>query len=178
VYYIPGLLEDAKRFRGKQMEIDLKIPDKVKANKIAQLFEAAGSKTELTDQGLHLSGSLARIVAASLGDADSLFHNRSEEITTRYGYNEREVLYNWWLGLKALEKELTRQKHFQDAKFVAKVLAKAVECSYNYYQIEPLDISDKVIMVILSLIFYVVYTIWLGYGILYLLAGLGFQLEG
>ena len=66
---------------------------------------------------------------------------------------------------------------FKEAKIVAAVQAKAIETAYNYYGIAPQKISDKMGIVLFSLIFYVVYTMWYGYGILFLMEGMGLQLE-
>lgn len=177
VYYIPGLLEEAESYGGKVLSVNLRIADESGATGVALLAGRAGLKTDLSGTEVKVTGSLGDLLTASLEDADALFHNRAERLVQKYGINEREVLYNWWLGLTALEKELTRQKRFQDAKLVSTVLKKAVECSYNYYRIEAVNISEQVMLVILSLIFYVIYTVWFGFSIMYILAGLGFQLE-
>jgi hypothetical protein len=52
-----------------------------------------------------------------------------------------------------------------------------VECAYNYYGIEPWKVSDRIGLVLFSLIFYVVYTVWYGYAIIFLLEGWGFTLS-
>ena len=86
-------------------------------------------------------------------------------------------MFNWWNALKAVDKDLGRQKHFNEAKIVSTVQEKAVEPSYNYYTIEPEKISDRLSVVIFSLIFYVAYTLWYGFAILYLFEGWGLKLE-
>ena len=54
---------------------------------------------------------------------------------------------------------------------------RAVETVYNYYGIEPQRISDRFGIVILSLVFYVVYTVWYGFAIMYLFEGWGIKLS-
>jgi len=56
-------------------------------------------------------------------------------------------------------------------------MKKGVECSYNYYGIDPQQISDRLGIVVFSLVFYVLYTVWYGFAILYLFQGLGLKLE-
>jgi hypothetical protein len=56
------------------------------------------------------------------------------------------------------------------------VVKKAVEPSYNYYRIEPQNIGDRWVVVIFSLIFYVVYTLWYGFSIMYIFEGWGMKL--
>ena len=70
-----------------------------------------------------------------------------------------------------------KQKQFQEAKTVDLVVKKVVEPSYNYYGIEPQKISDRVFIVFFSLVFYVVYTLWYGFAVMYLFEGWGMKLE-
>ena len=51
-----------------------------------------------------------------------------------------------------------------------------MECAYNYYGIEAQEIRNRWGTVLFSLVFYVLYTIWYGYGIMYIFEGLGFEL--
>ena len=52
-----------------------------------------------------------------------------------------------------------------------------MESSFNYYGIEPQKITDRMIIVIISLVFYVVYTLWYGFAILFIMEGWGLKLE-
>lgn len=76
-----------------------------------------------------------------------------------------------------MEKELKNQKKFKEAKIVSTIKKKAVETSYNYFQIQPQRISDRYGIVIFSLIFYVLYTLWYGFSIMFLFEGWGLRLE-
>ena len=87
------------------------------------------------------------------------------------------ALYNWWSALKAMDFDLKKQKKFNSAKMAELVNKKAVETAYNYYGIEGQKISERIGVVIFSLIFYVIYTLWYGFGIMYLFEGSGFRLE-
>ena len=97
--------------------------------------------------------------------------------TTKYGYDERRVLFNWWQALKAMDKELGKQKLFKEAKIITLVKKKAVETSYNYYGVEPKKITDSPGVVIFSLVFYVIYTLWYGFAIMYMFEGWGLRLS-
>ncbi|MBU4345679.1 MAG: hypothetical protein KKC73_09740, partial [Proteobacteria bacterium] len=66
---------------------------------------------------------------------------------------------------------------FKEAKVVALAIKKVVETSYNYYKIVPEKIGNKVGIVIFSLVFYVVYTLWYGFAILFMFEGWGLRLE-
>ena len=75
-----------------------------------------------------------------------------------------------------MDKDLKKQKKFKEAKVVALVVKKAVESSYNYYKIEPQKIRDRWGVVLFSLIFYVLYTLWYGFAIMFMFEGWGMAL--
>ena len=79
--------------------------------------------------------------------------------------------------LSSEEKHLKEQKKFKEAKVIDTISAKAVETAYNYYGINPKSITDKLGVVIFSLVFYVVYTLWYGFSILFMFEGYGLRLE-
>ena len=76
-----------------------------------------------------------------------------------------------------MDEDLKRQNRFAEAAFVVKVKKKAVECAYNYYGVEPTRISDRLGLVLFSLVLYVVYTVWYGYAIIFMLEGWGLNLS-
>jgi len=175
-YYIPGLIEENKEYTGRTVNLTLTMADERQAGETRDLFVKSGAQAGRSGNVLNITGDLGAILTNCLKDADLLFANEGEKLRQKYGINERQVLYNWWQAFKEADKSLNREKKFDEAKFIAKVSKKAVECSYNYYQIEPQDISDKYGLVIFSLVFYVVYTLWYGFGIMILLEGIGMQL--
>ncbi len=177
VYYIPALQEEMQSHTISPVNVSIELDTEQQAAEVSDIIAFSGAQVSLSGSTLTVSGKLTDILSNALEDSDFLFHNQVDEIYEKYGYHGRKVLYNWWIALKSLDKELTRLKRFQDAKIVSTVLKKGVECSYNYYRIEPLNISDEVLMVVLSLVFYVIYTVWFGFAIMYLLMGLGFRLE-
>jgi len=176
-YYIPRLKGEAGEFSGRSITLTLNLADERQAGEIRPLFEKGGAGVEVSGKVLKISGDLAAIIANALADADDMFANNGGKVAGKYGYNEKRVLYNWWLALNAADRDLKKQKKFYEAKFLANVQQKAVECAYNYYQIEPQRISDKYGLVIFSLVFYVAYTLWYGFAIMNLFEGLGLRLE-
>lgn len=176
-YYIPKLKEEAGALSGRSVTLTLNLADERRALEIQPLFEKGGVDVVRSGEDLKISGDLAAILLNCLADADDMFANKGDKVAQKYGYGEKQVLYNWWLALNAAERDLKKQKKFGEAKFIATVQQKAVECSYNYYRIEPQNISDKYGLVIFSLVFYVVYTLWYGFAVMNLFEGLGLKLE-
>ena len=175
--YIPKVKEETDTFKGNTVNIALKMADENQAQLTAALFTNAGATAEVSGTQLDVSGDLGNILANCLEDSKSMYNNDGTTVSSKYGYNERQVLYNWHTALKAADKDLKKQKLFKEAKVVALVIKKVVETSYNYYTIEPQKITDRMGIVIFSLVFYVVYTLWYGFAILFMFEGWGLRLE-
>ncbi len=176
-YYIPKVKEEAGKFAGKSIAVTLSMTDEKQAEQTALLFKKGGAATTVTGASLQITGDSGKILENALADADDMYNNDGKEVSLKYGYNERQVLFNWWKAFKEMDKGLKKQKQFKEAKIVALVVKKAIEPSYNYYQIEPQKISDRFGIVIFSLVFYVIYTLWYGFAIMYMFEGWGLRLE-
>ncbi len=176
-YYIPDLAQQNEALKGKEVAVTINASSAKQAERTAMLLGKAGAASEADGNLITLKGDLGSILSAALKDADLLFHNQSEDLQAKYGFEGREVLYNWWNALKGMDRELKKQKQFDNAKFVATVQAKAVEVAFNFYNIEPQKITDKVGIVLFALVFYVIYTLWFGFSIMYLFEGWGMELE-
>ena len=176
-YYIPKLKEDAKAFNGSAVEMSFAMANPAQAQQTAQLFMKSGAMVNASEAKLKVSGDLGKILENCLADSDALYNNDGKGLAAKYGYNERQALYNWWQAFKGVEKDLNNQKKFKEAKAVANISKKAVETSYNYYTIEPQSIMDRLGVVIFSLVFYVIYTLWYGFAILFMFEGWGMKLE-
>ncbi len=176
-YYIPKVKKQTDTFSGKSVSVVIEMADEAQAQQTSSLFMKGGALVNVSGTRLTVEGDLGKILENCLADADSMYINDGQAISSKYGYSERLVLFNWWKALKAMDKDLKKQKEFEAAKTVALVVKKAVECSYNYYKIEPQKISDRVGVVFFSLVFYVVYTLWYGFAIMFMFEGWGLRLE-
>jgi hypothetical protein len=176
-YYIPKVKAETDTFAGKSVSTTIEMKDESQTQQTAALFMKGGALVNISGNQLKIEGDLGKILENCLADADRMYMNDGQTISSKYGYNEKQVVYNWWQALKALNKDLTKQKQFKAASAVDMVATKAVETSYNYYQIEPQKISDRAFLVIFSLVFYVVYTLWYGFAIMFMFEGWGMRLE-
>jgi len=175
-YYIPTVREEVSPFKGKAVQASFQMADPNQAKQTAMLFEAGDASVTVNGTGLKISGDLGRILENCLADADHMYFNRGEKVSDKYGYDARRVLFNWWKACKGMDKSFSRQKEFKAAKIVSLVAKKAVETSYNYYGIQPQKITDRMGVVIFSLVFYVVYTLWYGFAIMFMFEGWGMRL--
>lgn len=176
-YTIPQLKEKANKFMGNTVNATLAMKDNEQAEKTAFLLKKAGMSVIISEFELKVTGDFGKILIHCLGDADLMYHNDGRALAAKYNYNEREVMYNWWVALKAMDRDLKKQKKFQESKTIGEVSKKGVELSYNYYKVEPQKLVDRLGVVIFSLFFYVAYTLWYGFSILFMFEGWGMKLE-
>jgi len=176
-YYIPKVKEQTDTFKGKSISVTLTMTDKAQAQQSAPLFKAGGANVTVKEAELKVTGDLGRILENCLADSDAMYKNEGQKVSKKYGYDERRVLFNWWEAANAMDKDLKKQKLFKEAKVVALVVKKAVESSYNYYKIEPQKIGDRLGIVVFSLVFYVIYTLWYGFAVMFMFEGWGMKLE-
>jgi hypothetical protein len=176
-YYIPKLKKEVKKFSGNSVNLNLAMADDEQAKQIVSLFEKSGATAKVSGSTIQVSGDLGRILENCLVDADHMYLNDGQKVSGKYGYDEKRVLFNWWNAFEVMDKDLKKQKLFKEVKLVTTIKKKAVESSYNYYKIEPQRISERYGIVIFSLIFYVVYTLWYGFAIMFMFEGWGMKLE-
>lgn len=177
-YYIDAVREDTQSMEAPDnLTLTLKMKSDKQAEETIRLFIKAGAQVSQDGATLTVSGNIQKILAICLDDAQAMYDNDGAMISGRYGYNERAVLYNWHTALKAMDFDLKQQNQFTVAKKVDIVAKRAVETAYNYYGIQGQKISERAGVVAFSLIFYVVYTLWYGFGIMYMFEGVGMRLE-
>ena len=176
-YYIPAMREKAAGFDGEALAVTLELADQAQAENAAKLFQQAGAAVKVNGNELAVDGGLGRVLASAVDDADAMYNNDGSKVAERYGMDERLATYTWWRSLQALDKALKKQKAFQAAAAVDVIGKRAVETAYNYYGVEAQSIGDRFGMVIFSLAFYVIYTLWYGYAILFMFEGWGLRLS-
>jgi hypothetical protein len=176
-YYIPKVKNEIDTFAGTSVNVTIAMADEGQTQQTSVLLMKGDALVNISGTQLKIEGDLAKILSNCLADADNMYTNDGQTVAAKYGYDERQVLFNWWQALKALNKGLTKQKQFKAASAVDMVATKAVETSYNYYRIEPQKISDRFGVILFSLAFYVIYTLWYGFSIMFMFEGWGMKLE-
>jgi len=184
-YQIPKLKKEVEKYKGKVLDvvIDAKKPtDKPgdadnRAERIAKVFTINGAKAEIQGSKVHIIGDFGAIMAAALEDSDQMYHNNGDYIKKKYGVEDdekmKQMFRQWHNAFTGIHKQLTLQKKVNEADFIKKVITAAIEPAYNFYGIDAVKISEKAGLAAGFLVFYVLYTIWYGYGVLYLFEGLG-----
>ncbi len=175
-YFIPAALTNSEKYAGKMIDVTVTLADEKQATDTAQLFKASGAEVSVSGKDLVVKGDLGRIMKASLEDADRMFQNNGKQLSDKYGMSAKQVLLNWWTAFKGMTKDLTTQKDFKQAKAIATIQTKALEPAYNYDGVDAGDYKANFFLLIAALIFYVIYTLWYGFGIMYLFEGFGLKI--
>lgn len=175
-YFIPKAIEDSDAYAGKMLKVTIKVSSDTQAEETAKLFAAGGAKVDIAGSELTIAGEIGDIMKNCLADADLLFNNNGDPLVEKYGYDAKQVVFNWWAAFNSISKALTSQKDFTAAKSFGNIQKKALEPAYNYYGVNSEKWQANVGMVLASLAFYVFYTLWYGFGLMYLFEGLGLRI--
>jgi len=174
--YFPKVHHLVEEHQGEAVAVTLKMETPVDAETAATLLEGPAETVTVSGTEVSVSGQLETLLNACLTDAEAMYENQGAVIAERYGMHEKIALHGWWKVLGAMEKDFNRQKQFAAAKLADTVKKKTVECAYNYYGIALQSIKERWGIVLFSLVFYVVYTIWYGYAVMFLFEGMGYEL--
>jgi len=176
-YYIPAMQKEAAALNGNKATLTLSFAKEAQAKQIGDMLMKSGAMVNIGGKDVKASGDLGQILASCLSDAEAMYHNKGKVLTDKYGIDERLATYNWYQAIKAMEKNLNDQKMFAASKVAVNVGKKAVETVYNYYGVQPQKIMDRAGVVLFSLVFYVIYTLWYGFAIMFMFEGWGLKLE-
>ncbi len=178
-YQIPDLINQAEEKTGTELNATVKADDPEQAQTIAAMFDRIGAKAEVTEEvKVNISGDYGLITKAILQDSDQGFSNNAAYFENKYGLDAKEALYTWWLSLDKIYKDLQARGEFEASKFINDVKVKGPEPGYNYFGIEGRPISEATGIATFAMVFYIFYTVLLGYAIYFLFEGVGILASG
>ncbi len=176
-YYIDRQMEKVGKYKGQTFATTMTMKSVDEAATTAKLFNTNNIPAEVNDVKVSISGDFGAMLTIMLEDADLMYKNDGPAITAKYGIAPRKALNSWYKSLGAMEKDLNKAKKFEQAKVVKNAMTKAIEPAYNYYLVEAKPVKAEIGLLTFALVFYVVYTVWYGFGVLFLFEGLGIRLE-
>ncbi len=175
-YFIPETLKSSDNYAGQMIDVKIKMDNDKQAINTAKLFQVSGLEATASGKEVAVKGDMSLMLKSALADADQMFHNDGAPVAAKYGYSEKEALYNWWSAFKAIDKSLTAQENFKEAKAFSSVRSKVLEPAYNYYGVSASNYRDNIGLIVAALLFYVFYTVWYGFGLMWLFEGLGLKI--
>jgi hypothetical protein len=175
-YFIPKAMKDSEKFAGKMIDVKVAMTDDKQAADTAKLLEVNGAKATVSGKDVVVKADMGLLMKGSLADADFMFKNDGKPVAQKYGYSEKQAMYNWHSLFKKIGTDLTKQQKFDEAKSFANVQKKALEPAYNYYGVDAKNWNENLALIIFALAFYVFYTLWYGFGLMWLFEGLGLKI--
>lgn len=175
--HIADMRKLAQTMVGTPFVAEIKMTDPAQAKETETLYSLAGAQSEVAGPNLKISGDLGQVLLKAVDDADGLFNEQGGKLEAQYHYDPKKVLKNWWYSFNKLAAAMTKQNKFDLAKAIAQVQTRALEPGYNFAGIAPYKVSDKAFLLGIMLVFYVFYTLFYGFGIYELFAGLGLRME-
>lgn len=175
------LIEDAQTIAdgqiGKNINVTVKAPSPEDAVKWGKLYSVAGATVTVKESSVAIEGDFGKILGAVVADSDFMYNNDSKSLETKYGYDGREATNNWNNSLVKIDASMKTKAQFQQKFDLLKVQQKALEPAYNYYGVEIKKVSDYKATLGLLLCFYLIYTVWYGFGLFYLFDGMGITIR-
>lgn len=178
--FIPDEKEKAAAFAGQTFEAGLTYKDAALAQQAALVLGTTGLNVNLESNRIALSGDFGQLLDQALQDADLMYNNNGQALRDKYqGIDEKTAIYAWHNTMGALGKSFEKAGGDKIAMMNAtqSLSSKVLEPAYNYYQVERKPVRQNLPLLIFALVFYVVYTCWYGFGILYFFESLGVKLD-
>jgi len=163
----------AASLKGTNIDLTIKASSAADAIKWGKLYTVSGAAVTIKDTSLTIKGDFGQILSSVVVDSDSMYKNDAKTVETKYGYNAREATNNWNNSLKKIDAALKAKSQFAEEIILSKVVQKALEPGYNYYGVEIKKVVDNKASLAFLLSFYLLYTVWYGFGLYYLFNGLG-----
>ncbi len=167
----------ATPFKGQTMSIEITLKDAETAKRAEALFTKAGATVEVTGTTLKINGDLGQVMLAAVDDSEAMFNNQDAQVKARYDFDPKKVLRTWWTSFRELDTALKLQHKFREARVVNEIVFRAIEPGYNFFGISAELVRDNIPLLTFLLVFYVIYTLWYGYGVFELFEGLGLGAE-
>jgi hypothetical protein len=175
-YFIPDALRLAQKFEGTTVDFGTHSRWPGDNARIAQVLQANRfSATLLEDGRVRIKGDLGLMGKCASLDADLLFKARESDLRAKYGGNENEAIYYWWVAFEGLTRRFIQEDRSSEADFTRFLTTRVLEPAYNFAGIEPRSIGENIWTVAFFLAFYLLYTLLYGFSILFLFEGLGIQ---
>lgn len=172
-YAIPGVQSKVKNFNGKTFDTAISVKSQEEADRVTKLFSTADGKVTVDGQKVKVSGDLGKFATVALADADLEYKNNGAQIKDKYGMESREAVYYWWTLFNSLSAQYKVENKASELSFTNSVLTKALEPAYNFENINSANVRERSGITTFMLVFYVIYTVWYGFAIMYLFEGLG-----
>jgi hypothetical protein len=182
-YFIPAVQKQLSSVEGKNVTLTVKVKEAdVKLIPVMlENLKKAGAEASADGAAVTYSGDLGKILTLALADADDMFKDNGQSVLDRHGVTEKgaekAITKAWWAVFDASIKPLQKQKLIEEATVVGNVNKRGLEPGYNFYGIPSEKVTDNIVPLAGLLMFYVLYTMWYGFAIFDMFAGIGLSMS-
>lgn len=175
-YFIPEVREEISTVAGEHISVNVSLPAPLRYGAV-RVLKKVGAEAYFDKGRLVYQGDLSVILAAATFVGDSLYKNDTKAVEEAYRMPALHCSKSWWYVLKPAIQDLQRQGRIKEAKVVDTVLRKALEPGNNFYSVEIAKVEEHILLVVAMLAFYIIYTLWYGFGIFQLFEGVGLSMS-
>ena len=177
-WFIPEIAPRAAAMTGKEIEVAVPVANAASAAAVVRLFTTNGAAAAETAGGMvRVKADFGKLLGAVLGDCEAIYHDRPESVRIKYGMDGYAALARWWDALHPMIKEFQKMKRIPEAQLVDLVIRKGIEPAYNFRGIEAGSVKQEFAIMIALLVFYIFYTLWYGFAVFELFAGIGLTMK-
>ncbi len=175
-YFVPQVRESVQEVKGRAVSVSVPLKHEL-GEAMVRAYESIGAEARIEGQRLLVRGDLGAILDAVTDVGDRLYFNDTKTVEGRFHQPALLVARAFWHSLNPAIKALQRQGRIEDAKVVDQVLRRVLEPGNNFYSVPVARVSDHVLLIVVMLAFYIIYTLWYGFGIMELFQGIGLSLH-
>lgn len=175
-YFVPAVRENVSTVMGKSVKMDVALNHEM-AESMVKVYASCGARAHINGNRLIIMGDLGAILSAATDVGDRLYFNDTKTIESKYKQPALLVSRCFWYTLNPGIKDLQRQGMIAEAKVVDQVLRRALEPGNNFFSVPVAKVSDHIFLIVVMLMFYIIYTLWYGFGIMEIFQGIGLSLH-
>ncbi len=163
--------------KGKELDVTYALKKKEYLDKAPALLAAVGLYAKVEGEKLSVKGDAGKSLSQILVTAHNMYDNDGKKVSEFYKTDEKQAMTILWNVLNDMIIPLQKKGQIEEAKVINTVVKKGIEPAYNFYGIPTESVKTKAGTVLFLLAFYVIYTLWYGFGIFEVFEGLGLSMK-
>jgi len=175
-WFVPEITPRVAVMNGKEIEVSVPVKE-ASAAAVVKLFTVNGAAADAAGGLVRVKADLGKLLGAVLVDCEAIYHDKPEPLREKYGMDGYAALARWWEVLHPMIKELQKIKRIPEAQLVDLVIRKGIEPAYNFRGIEAGNVQKEFAVMLALLAFYLFYTLWYGFAVFELFAGIGLTMK-
>ena len=163
---------------GKVVTVTVPVKHPKMVEYATKVLEDAKMTVSTDQKTLTYTGDMGPLMEIVTFISDRMYHNDHKAVEEKYGVeNALWITNGCWDVLQPSIKALQKQGMIAEAAIVDTVVRRAVEPAHNFYSVEPTSVKEHLFLMAGLLIFYLLYTLWYGFGIFEFFEGIGLTMS-